>query len=43
MKLREFMSEKALVDRWAVMRIAMLGAFVGSLLAVTFMLLAVVI
>ncbi len=43
MKFKEFMNERALVTRWKVLKIAMIGAFAGSLLATMFLLLALVI
>ena len=37
MGLQEFMKEKKEVDRWFVMKVALVGAFSGALLAVAFM------
>ena len=33
----EFMAERREVDRWFVLKVAMLGAFCGAMLGVTFM------
>ena len=37
MGLNEFMSETKVVDRWFVLKVALVGAFCGALLAVGFM------
>jgi len=37
MNMKEFMNEKKEVDRWFVLKVALVGAFSGALLAVAFM------
>jgi hypothetical protein len=36
----EFMSEQQTIDRWFVLRVAVVGGFLGALLAVAFVLFA---
>ena len=36
-KFKEFMSEEKLVNRWFILRIALVGAFAGALLAVAYL------
>lgn len=42
MKIKEFMDEQSVVSRWFILRIAVIGAFAGALLAVMFMMLGVI-
>jgi hypothetical protein len=42
MGFAEFMSEKREVNRWFVLRIALIGAFAGALLAFIFAILGIV-
>jgi hypothetical protein len=42
MGFMEFMGEKKQVDRWFVMRVALIGAFAGALLTTMFIMFGVV-
>lgn len=42
MNIKEFMGEQNVVSRWFVLRIGMIGVFIGVILAVMFMMMGLI-